>query len=196
MKGVIKMAGSKLFNNSTITDLANNFINIDTLCDVLTTTQKTIGVKTIFESTDEFSQPVQKVDEENVEPMDRESVMKMLNPTGDWLDCNINYYDSDDDYEDEDDNEPFVCDLCDALGYGLKYRPEICDKCRKCETCMEYVHDECSGCEYSIYRDGKYYRDKLPESELIDEDDIDTMEQFKFGCTGGCRRQIQPFSRY
>lgn len=191
------MAGTKLFSNSDIMDLSQNFINIDTLCDVLTNTQKTLGVKTIFESTEEHEVETTAVKPKQVIPENEtiEEHIKRLNPTGNWLDCRIKYYD-DEDFEDDEDDEPFVCDLCDALGYSMKYRPEICDKCKKCETCMEYINDECSGCEYSIYRDGTFYRDKLSESDLIDEDDLDIMNSFKFGCSGGCRRQAEPFSRF
>ena len=189
------MAGSRMFGNDTITDLCQNFINIDTLCDVLTNAQRSMGIKPIFETTEEESLPEIEEKESVNDNMTDEEYIRKLNPTGDWLDCNIKYIDDEYEYDEEDD-EPFVCDLCDSLGYSLKYRPEICDKCRKCETCMEYVHEECDGCGYSIYRDGTYYRDKLPESELIDEDDLEIMENFKFGCTGGCRRQMQPFTRY
>jgi hypothetical protein len=80
------------------------------------------------------------------------------------------------DVEDDDDGI-YVCDLCERIGYSGKYVPEICDTCKACAGCNEYDTGECSGCSYSVYRDGEYYHEKLPESDLISERDFELFSE-------------------
>ena len=69
--------------------------------------------------------------------------------------------------------------MCDKLGYSGSYVPEVCDTCKACAGCAEYEMDECSGCSYSVYRDGEYYHEKLPESELISDHDAQLFKELE-----------------
>lgn len=74
--------------------------------------------------------------------------------------------------DDEDDDDEYICDYCNRIGYGLKYSPDICDECNECESCGKYAREECDGCSYSIWRDGKRYGDKLSMEDTLSEYDI------------------------
>lgn len=113
--------------------------------------------------------------------------------------CNYNKFDfamhglfEDESSVEEDDSEVYICEFCTALGYGKKYKPDLCDNCIQCESCSQYL-DECSGCGYSRWRDGTYYRDKLPEEELFSQEDLDIFRSIELDKTGGERIERSHF---
>ena len=180
------MASSRFTNKGV--DFSNNFINIDTLIDVLSAAQKSEGVTPTFQLSliDQQGNKTRHVDNTEV-TVDKEEKKSTCNgckaPCGkskqgpDDFDWNILMSPlGSSDYDDEDDGEPYICEFCDSLGYNQKYKPDICDKCSVCESCEQY-ENECDGCEFSVYRDGRFYRDKLSESELLDGQDLDSLNE-------------------
>lgn len=79
--------------------------------------------------------------------------------------------------DDEDDDDEYVCDYCNRIGYGLKYSPDICDECNECESCGKFAREECDGCSYSIWRDGKRYGDKLSMEDVLSDYDISVINE-------------------
>lgn len=149
-------------------DEARSFINIDDLLRVFSSAEKAEGLPETFKLKD----PDKIVKESKCDQCKNKPQCKSNEPEEKKLtpfargEFGLSYDDSD---IDEDDT--YVCELCDALGYSNKYIPEICDTCKACAGCAEYERGDCSGCSYSLYRDGEYYHTKLPESELISEHD-------------------------
>lgn len=66
-------------------------------------------------------------------------------------------FDDEDLYDDEDSEEPYICEYCTHVGYDDAYKPECCDICDDCETCREYINGECDGCGYSRTFNGTSY---------------------------------------
>lgn len=145
-------------------DNARAFINIDDLLQVFSSAERAEGLPETFKQIApmETTQPDDKHNAVVEKPKD-----KKLTPFA------CGNFDMSIDGMDIDDGEDgiYVCDMCDKLGYSGKYIPEICDTCKACAGCNEYEEGECSGCSFSVYRDGEYYHEKLPESELISEHD-------------------------
>lgn len=74
----------------------------------------------------------------------------------------------------DEDDEVYVCEYCSDIGYKKEYKPYLCDTCNVCETCPEYSSEECSGCEYSVYRTGRTYAQELSdrgEDVPLDDDE-------------------------
>lgn len=164
-------------NRSSFQDYTRNFINIDTLCDVLTNTQNEEGIKPIFELKDKYKTAEKK---EETPKEDKKPEVKKECPLPEKY---MKYaaligYDSD---EDDDEDDLYVCELCDSLGSCQKYDACVCDSCTCCESCDQYLNDECSGCSYSVYRDGTYYRDKVSESEILNPQDLEAFDLIKSG---------------
>lgn len=76
----------------------------------------------------------------------------------------------------EDDDGIYMCETCSSIRDG-QYDPETCDQCTACENCTEYINGECDGCSFSIYRDGKYYRSKLDQEDLLDDEDKKLLDE-------------------
>lgn len=160
-------------------DLTQNFLNIDKLCDVLVTTQKTNGGTTSFR---------QKTYDEDDEP-EKPKTSKEHDCHGCGKPChqednpNKNRFIGllEDDEEDDDEDDFYLCEYCDSLGYRRKYDASRCDSCSVCESCEEYEEGECSGCSYSIYRDGSYYRDRINANDLMESDDVKIFEELDSG---------------
>lgn len=161
-------------------DYTKNFINIDTLCDVLTNTQKEEGIEPTFELKDKYKtvekEEKQESQKENIKTEVKDKECPLPEKYAKF--AALLGYDSDDD---DDEDDLYVCELCDSLGSCQKYDSGICDSCSVCESCNQYLNDECSGCSYSVYRDGTYYRDKVSESELINSDDLEAFNLIKEG---------------
>ncbi|MCM1220944.1 MAG: hypothetical protein NC548_41305 [Lachnospiraceae bacterium] len=66
-------------------------------------------------------------------------------------------FDEEDLYDDEESEEPYVCEYCNKIGYDNAYKPELCDICDDCADCREYVAGECDGCGYSRTYNGTSY---------------------------------------
>lgn len=77
------------------------------------------------------------------------------------------------DDDDDDDDECSICYLCRALNYKRDYNQSLCDSCTKCVTCSEYEDEECIGCKYSRYIDGKPYWTKIDSTLVIGTHDED-----------------------
>lgn len=158
-------------------DAAGMFTNIDKIVEAFDSAREAEGIPPMFEENVEVAKKV-KMKETNDEPDKNQK-------KGGWFQ---GVFGLEEDFDDEDDGDGiYVCEYCDLLGYHQKYRPEICDTCRMCETCAEYEDGDCSGCTYSVYRDGQYYRDKIPESELMTSHDIDLFQELK-SSTVPCKR--------
>lgn len=145
-----------------VRDFTQNFTNIDNLCDVLSNVQQEHGDKPMFELKDEY-----KILDEMKKVTNKPKCQK--NCRFKWERLLDYHYDSDDD----DDDDIYVCESCSELGSRQKYDPAICDACNVCQMCNEYNNGDCDGCSYSCHRDGQFYRDKIPESEIISERDIE-----------------------
>ena len=164
---------------NSFTDYSRNFINIDTLCDVLSETQREENIKPTFELKDKYKTIEKDVKKE--EPQKPETTKPKDCPLPEkYMKYAALLGVSSDDDDDEED-ELYVCELCDAIGSCQKYDSGLCDSCTTCESCNQFLNDECSGCGYSVYRDGRYYRDKVSESELIGSDDLEAFEMIKSG---------------
>ena len=153
-------------------DSSRSFINIDNLLRVFSSAEKSAGLPETFKEI-KMDEPDTPKKCQTCQSKECETPKeKKLTPFA----CgNFDMSLTGMDFEDEDDGL-YVCDMCDRLGYSGKYIPEICDTCKACAGCNEYTEEECSGCSYSIYRDGEYYHDKLPESELISDKDLQLFE--------------------
>lgn len=66
-------------------------------------------------------------------------------------------YGEEDLIDDDDSEEPYVCEYCTKIGYDGAYKPECCDICDSCEDCREYRNNECDGCGYSRTFNGTSY---------------------------------------
>lgn len=169
------------FNMKSGIDITHNFLNIDSLCDVLVTTQKSNGETTSFrqKTYDEDDEPQKpKTSKEHDCHACGKSCRKEEedNPNRNRF---IGLLEDDDDEDDEDDF--YLCEYCDSLGYRQKYDASRCDTCSVCESCDEYEEGECSGCSYSIYRDGSYYRDRVNADDLMESDDTKIFKELDSG---------------
>lgn len=55
-------------------------------------------------------------------------------------------------------DEEYVCEFCCKVGYDGRYRPEVCDVCEDCDSCVEFGNGTCDGCAYStLYNNGLTY---------------------------------------
>lgn len=149
-------------------DAAGVYTNIDKLIDAFNSAQEAEGIKKTFAEDENVGKSVSKRSDNNIQ------LPEQTKKKGGWF-CGV-FMTEDDDFDDDDENGIYVCEYCDKLGYHQKYRPEICDSCRACDTCNQYEIGDCSGCSYSIYRDGEYYRDKISESELMSDKDIELFQ--------------------
>lgn len=176
-----------------IVDVASsNFIDIDTLVSVYTETQKMLGVPPIFkEGTKQMAEENKEEDKTCNHECTTCKKSKKTKPEG--FDFKMQGISVDDEY-DSDEDDFFVCDICTALGYRRQYKPDICDSCKRCESCRMYLDDDCSGCSYSTYRDGEFYRNKLSDSELFSEYDLEVFESMKLDEKGGTRYEMTRFS--
>ena len=166
-------------------DLISNFINIDTLADVLTVAQEMEGIEPTFKvaKVDDNGNKTRKAVECKETKHDKCKACHASKPkdkTGDIDSIDWDLVASPFDYtsDDEDDDTDYICEYCDSLGYTQKYIPDVCDRCSVCESCTEYQTD-CDGCSFSVFRDGHYYRDKLSESDLVDVDDLDKFNEIE-----------------
>ena len=74
--------------------------------------------------------------------------------------------------DDEYDSAPtFICTFCSKLSRGKKYNPVVCDSCTECLSCNQFAKKECSGCEYSRWREGIPYG-QLTQSCAMDNEDM------------------------
>lgn len=79
----------------------------------------------------------------------------------------------DDDY----DNAPtFICPYCSKLSRAKKYTPVTCDNCSECLSCNQFARRECSGCEYSRWREGVPYSQVIGSTEPMDYHDMSILQ--------------------
>ena len=170
-------------------DFTQNFINIDNLCDAMSIAQEQMGLEPTFELKD-----VYKVHHEEKKVVKKEET-KEKKPCGKGcglFDVLMGHYS---DGEDDDEDDFYLCELCSALsGYEKKYDASICDSCDQCEYCDQYINEECSGCSYSTFRDGEYYRDKVDASEIIGSEDLDVLTEASSGDISKDRLPVKRFS--
>lgn len=181
-------------------DYTQSTINIDTICDVLTTTQHNAGVTPTLEiaylneTTGEKFRRFQRrspedeeayeqakasgnrpsflPDEEENEPVKKKSHSQESGKGKRLSRFKTGTFDVIVEGEDEED-DLYVCEYCSALGYRRKYIPTICDSCDKClDGCRQYRDGSCEGCSFSRHRDGVPYSEKLSEDELLSSDDL------------------------
>lgn len=191
--------GSKYFGGSHLTDFNNNFTNIDTLLEAITKMQELEGIEPTFKESEYYKT---KKDPDKDEKSKCSHNCKACNAKCSNRDENIKERNggrflqpfSTFEVEDDNDGEVYVCEYCDVPGYSRRYKPETCDSCTICESCNEYVNDECSGCEYSPIRDGIYYRDKLPENAFIADEELSVLNNLEYGKEGGERFTRGSFS--
>lgn len=172
-------------------DYTKNYINIDTLCDALSTTEEDLGIDKTFELKKEHQKASSDRNHNCSSDCNKckkgNDVFKD-HPYGALMKSLVGGYD-----DDEDDF--YMCEMCTGLtGYKKKYNPVICDACTLCETCDQYLHEECSGCSYSTYRDGTYYRDKVDESEILDQDELDAIKDIQGEYVSKRRLPMERFS--
>ena len=177
--------GSKYFPGARSSfDYSQAFINMDTMCQVYSTTQETLGKKPTF--IEKNKPEVVESKPEETHKCGAECKKPCQNKSDKTFDLTFTGVFSEN-YSDSEEDEDYICDFCNALGYGRKYRPEICDNCTQCQSCAEYEEEECSGCSYSVFRDGSYYRDKLTDEQLFSGNDLDILKTVKLDTTGGDR---------
>lgn len=75
----------------------------------------------------------------------------------------------DDDY---DSAPTFICTYCSKLARGKKYNPVLCDSCTECLSCNQFARKECSGCEYSRWREGVPYGQLIGQTCTMDDKDM------------------------
>ena len=160
------------YHREYVRDRSNNrvFVNIDDLMRVFSSAEKAEGLPETFKLRTPDAEPTKCASCEPSKDCNCQSkpVEKKLTPFAcGSFDMSLNGTDVGD-----DEDGIYVCDMCDRIGYSGKYVPEVCDTCKACAGCNEYDMGDCSGCSYSVYRDGEYYHEKLPESELISDRDI------------------------
>ncbi len=176
-------------------DFSQSFVNIDTLCTVYSKTQELMGKTPTFkengskkgeEQPEQKKQTVVKTDA-GCEGCHKECANKKIDLSLHGLFGNTSE-------ELSDEEEIYICEFCTSLGYGNRYKPDVCDNCNTCESCREYMDEECSGCSYSRWRDGKYYRDKLDDTDLFSEQDLEVFESIKLDTKGGERMERGHFT--
>ena len=178
------------FANSGTFDLTGNWINIDKLCDVLVATQEESGKDAQFKRKGYGEES----DSDDVKrPCNCKSCDKSCNDDGNkenpFSALIAGVYG-----EDDDEDDFYLCEYCDALGYRQKYDAARCDSCTLCESCSEYDDGECSGCSYSVYRDGIYYRDRVDSSDILDSEDSDLFRKLESGEISGSHMDRSRFS--
>lgn len=166
-------------------DTAGIFTDIDKVLDAFTQAEKAEGVEPTFEEADiKLNGTKDRTSQCDSKTCDKRMCLEKKKKSA-WFSGNFDLSLQDYDDDDEDEEQSYICEYCDALGYHQKYKPELCDTCSLCEQCSEYIDESCSGCSYSIYRDGEYYRDKMSESELLPETDLELFQDLN---TNHCKR--------
>lgn len=75
--------------------------------------------------------------------------------------------------DDEYDSAPtFICTFCSKLSRGRKYNPVTCDSCTECLSCNQFARKECSGCEYSRWREGIPYGQLIGQKCTMNNEDL------------------------
>lgn len=182
------MASKYDLGRNSVNFYAESFVNIDTLCSVYSNVQQSLGQTPVFKEKGENNKETDSQQNKVVETKNHDCDCKSCNAKCDKakkFDFRLNGIFGDGDIIESDEDEDYICEFCGALGYGQKYVPEICDSCTVCASCTEYQNDECSGCSYSVYRDGTYYRDKMSETDLFSENDLETFNSLKLDTKGG-----------
>ena len=182
---------SKYFGGVSGHDYSQNFVNIDKLLDVFVKTQESVGHKPTFEqdvplSTKNDPEPEIKYKKKE-ENHNCGSCNKKCGSCSSSVESDKKVFIGEfeqSDFDEYDDESPYICEWCGALGYGSKYIPELCDSCNKCESCQEYIDEECGGCGYSVFQDGRYYREKISETELFAEDELEKFNSIKLDQKG------------
>lgn len=152
-------------------DLTETGINIDSLFDVYVQTQRETGKDPGLEERDMIvddqgnlvrsHKPKEKPKQEQPSPA--------ASPCMEASECpkrksySLGHFEDSmsEELEEGEDEGPYVCEYCSDIGFKKEYKPHLCDTCDTCGTCSEYKNDECSGCEYSIYRTGRTYGEEL-----------------------------------
>lgn len=175
---------SKYFGGVSSEDFSKNYFNIDTMIDIVNSTQKSIGQSPCF-TEKQSPNIVGDKKETKPEPKKQEqhdcSKCSKQCPQKPTVNSKLELREFETDEYDNFTDELYICEYCSALGYNAKYIPEICDTCTKCECCEEYLNEDCEGCGYSVYPDGRYYSEKIPESELFDEEELKKFDQIQVG---------------
>lgn len=161
-------------NNSTTgqqVDITSTIYNIDDFMDKLVETQRAHGqeptidlaVRNLY--TGKRYKRFQKLSPEEQEEFEFARTGSIVNQTEGLS-------------EDGDDpNEGiYVCEYCAKLKckHGMdipKYDPTICDDCHECEECPEFSDYTCSGCSYSIFREGVPYGETLHSADILSDHD-------------------------
>lgn len=174
------MASRFKSNLTTHIDYSRNYFNIDKMIEVFNDTQISVGQKPSFERKDDHPYNIKSKEKQTEQKHDcskcNKECYKINEPITLTNPPKLHEFEVDDSDPFGDDDEVYTCDYCSALGYTNDYSPETCNTCRKCETCELYGNGECEGCGYSVYVDGKYYSEKIPESELFNEDELKKFE--------------------
>ena len=77
---------------------------------------------------------------------------------------------------DEYNNAPtYTCEYCSKLSRNKKYNPVICDNCSECLNCNQFSK-ECSGCEYSRWREGTTYGRLIGMEQVMSEEDMEILD--------------------
>lgn len=170
------MASKFKSNLSAHIDWSRNFFDIDKMIEIFNETQISVGQKPTFarkgdHPSDINSQEAQPTNKCDCSKCDKEchkieEDVTLSNPP------KLHEFEVGEGDPFDDDDDVYTCDFCPSLGYTNEYLPEVCNTCRRCETCDQYATGECEGCGYSVYVDGRYYSEKIPESELFNEDEL------------------------
>lgn len=163
-------------NNNAITgqqvDLSQTIYNIDDFMDRLVETQKAHGqeptidlaVRNLY--TGQRYKKFQKLSPEEQEEYEYAKSGSIASMDPDRIS--------------EDGDDPmegiYVCEYCAKLKckHGMdipRYDPSVCDECRECEECPEFSEYLCSGCSYSIFREGVPYGETLNSSDVLSDHD-------------------------
>lgn len=182
---------TRFMNGVTSKDFSQSFFNIDMVANMFVETQKTLGQTPIFkESERSLAMKTHPLETTNVKYKPKEKVDENCDSC--VKSCSkhrfLSTFDESDDEFISDDDELYLCEYCSSLGYNKKYMPETCDTCTKCECCAEYEDGDCDGCGYSTALDGRYYREKIAESELFSDDELE-----KFRSIDPDKKEQEPF---
>ena len=163
-------------NLSPIVDYSKNYFNIDKMIEIFNETQVSVGQQPTFARKDDAPSNIKIEKKEQPKQCNCSKCDKECHKNNDPITLTnppkLHEFEVDDEDPFGDDDDVYTCDFCSALGYDNAYTPEVCNSCRKCESCEQYATGECEGCGYSVYVDGKYYSEKIPESELFNEDEL------------------------
>ena len=171
------MASRFKSNLTTHIDYSRNYFNIDKMIEVFNDTQISVGQKPSFERKDDHPYNIKSKEKQTEQKHDcskcNKECYKINEPITLTNPPKLHEFEVDDGVPfGDDEDEVYTCDFCPSLGYTNEYLPEVCNTCRRCEPCELYENGDCEGCGYSVYVDGKYYSEKIPESELFNEDEL------------------------